>query len=840
MHELITELHVAGLDGIEIEVESFRGVERMSDLYQLELTVLVDRDAPFEQHALEREAWLSLRRGEQQRVFHGVLADVELRGFRMVQERELLECGVTLVPRAWLLSQRRTSRIFQNLRVDEVIQAVLAPYFIPSRWVLDQRYPARAYCTQFEETDLELVKRLAAEAGIYFFFENPVESGERTGASAAGPREVMVFADNELAYPPMNQGRGSDWSTLAAQVAGASTPLASAAAPALHVRGDTGALAFEDEYGITGFRSRRQVASRRFAFREYDPDRPQANLSSTVNERPPSVKEGEDSPELQLERYEHHASFLFPDWEFELNESRRMARAHRRSADVASSESTCPWLEPGRRFRLEDHELSRLNQEYVLVAVSHELRAPEDGRTGSYRNRFEAVPATVAYVPERPEPRRQHVCLTATVQAADATAIHTDSGAHVRVKFHWDRGQHGQRFNTCWIRVMQPWAGPGFGTLFLPREGSEVVVTFEGGDPDRPLILGSVYNAATPPPAALPASKTRSGIRSASTPGGNGANELWFEDAAGNEQIVLHAQRDMLLEVLHDRDTRVRNDDHVRVGGRRRERVDGRAELELGREREVRVGENDTLRVEGNRLVTVAGRDDHGVTSDRTATLGGSDRLEVNGAREVIVRGDSVARHAGNVTQIIGGPESPRSAVTHVEGSQLLTATRRIEISADEHIVLRCGDSVLRLGPDKVEITSPTLVLAGDGARLRLMSGTARIHADDRISGVSEEILLESSGAALGLSSEAALDGSKVLLNSPAAAEDTIEDDPVQTTTIELLDDEGNPIANQPYRIVLGDGSEVAGVLDEEGRAEIELDEDGDIYFPGVSDVEGS
>ena len=367
-----------------------------------------------------------------------------------------------------------------------------------------------------------------------------------------------------------------------------------------------------------------------------------------------------------------------------------------------------------------------------------------------------------------------------------------------------------------------------------------MVVTFEGGDPDRPLILGSVYNAASPPPEALPASKTKTGIRTSSTPGAHGSNELWFEDAAAREQVFLRAQRDFDQHVLQNRSVRVDNDEQRTIAGRQHERVGGEVEVELGASRETRIQHNETLRVEGNRRVIVQGADEQNVQGSRSSTLSGGDRLEVHGSQNLFVRGDSVARHAGNLTQVIGSAEGPRSAVMHVEGSHQLGATGPIEFKSDQQLTLRCGESMIRLTPDAIELKSKSLVLQGEGARLRITASKVQLQADVRIQGVAEQVLLKSSGAALGLTSEAAVDGSQVLLNSPNSAQDAIEDAAPQLTTIELVDDEGNPLANQPFRIVRADGSELSGALDDEGKAEIELEDDADIIFPGVSDVEES
>src|SRR5262249_44782585 len=130
-----------------------------------------------------------------------------------------------------------------------------------------------------------------------------------------------------------------------------------------------------------------------------------------------------------------------------------------------------------------------------------------------------------------------------TPELASARNIYTDAHGRIKVQFHWDLEGRRDDKSSCWLRVSQPWAGAGWGAQFMPRIGMEVVVTYLGGDLDRPLVTGCVYNATHTPPFALPENATRSGLRTQSVPSGHGANELWFEDGDGREQVYLHAQR---------------------------------------------------------------------------------------------------------------------------------------------------------------------------------------------------------------------------------------------------------------------------------------------------------
>ena len=186
-----------------------------------------------------------------------------------------------------------------------------------------------------------------------------------------------------------------------------------------------------------------------------------------------------------------------------------------------------------------DHGIDALDGHYVVARVEHTGRAPEaaPGRQPVYENRFVCVPAEVALRPKRPKRLLQQVVETAVVVGPAHEEVYTDEHGRVKVQFPWDLAGKNDARSSCWVRVAQAWAGAGWGFQFVPRIGMEVVVTFVGGDVDRPLITGCVPNAINVPPFMLPAQRTRSGIRTRTTPKGEGGNELSFEDRKGAEEI---------------------------------------------------------------------------------------------------------------------------------------------------------------------------------------------------------------------------------------------------------------------------------------------------------------
>ncbi|MCA9701454.1 MAG: type VI secretion system tip protein VgrG, partial [Myxococcales bacterium] len=296
--------------------------------------------------------------------------------------------------------------------------------------------------------------------------------------------------------------------------------------------------------------------------------------------------ESHDGPEL--ESYE----FSPPSAGMGLDEIERAVRLRnrqlRQEVQVFRGESTATQLQPGASFDLGDHPQGDLNGRYLVIDVTHKGVLAD-----AYRNEFRAVPLEKGWVPtKRTKPVIPGV-QTATVTGNDE--ICTDEFGRVQVQFHWDR----KRSTTCYVPMVQPWAGHGWGTQFLPRVGMEVVVSFIDGNPDRPVVVGSLYNGANQPPFTLPGEKTRSGIRSNSVPGGGGWNELAFEDTAGAEEIYLRAQRDFNQETL--------NDHIAHVGQHQRTTVDGEQHNTVQGPQYETVRGEQVLRVQQDRQVFVMG-----------------------------------------------------------------------------------------------------------------------------------------------------------------------------------------------------------------------------------------
>lgn len=868
--ELLYELLVHPWAPSRFRVRSFEATEQLSGLYRFDIEVSAASSSAdaVEQAALGEPALFIMRVGPAPRVVRGIIAGVRLLGLAGDRARYRFH----LAPRLWLLRHRRRSRIFQEARVDEVVSIVLGEAGIDCRWKLEQSYPERAYCTQYEESDYEFICRLAAEYGLYFFYEHHADralraradldgvvseaTGEELAAASAATlddvfgSETIVLSDGAFAYPPLEERE--EPSDSAARTADQDD------LPQLHflsmVGGGASAPTFDK---ITRIDRQCAVAATRAFHREFDPRRPSNPLEATEDARAAKKASGRQRPPVlrtlrrsspnashgldDLEHYQHHGQYHFPNVDDTDAEPRRLLRALRRAVDVVEGSSYAPGLEPGRRFQLADHPLEHLNQPYAVVSAEHRgTHSPDrDDEEVYYQNEFRCIPADTSYCLPLTEPRKVLSMLTATVIGQTDDGIDATGSGQIRVRFHWDREQHQKPHSSCWIRTMQAWGGASWGSQFIPRVGMEVVVGFEGGDPDKPVVLGSLYNGTHPTPFPLPQDKTRSGLRTQSTPGGDGYNELSFEDQAGEEQIYLRAQRNLDEEVGHDRSVAVAHDDALQVAGNRHERIQRDLALEVGgSQTETVVGQQ--LSNAGSRAEVTGGDCQQQIGGNLLSSVAMKELREVTGDANIKYAADRSTRVEGNDTTIVGHRGAERSYELHVEGHGQQHATRRLTLSSEAELVLQCGQSSVRLTPDRVEINAPAVALNAPAARLGLSDQGMTLGATGVLARLEEQffILQNDQGASLSMGKEVKIDAEKILLNSPDRATDELPEDPPPTTTIELFDQAGSPLAGQRYVIHLPDGSQRSGRLDNDGCAEVDLPADGTITFPDLSDVQ--
>lgn len=804
-------------------VLAVRGVEELSRPYHFDVTVEAPWGmAPERGELLGARAELLVQTQPTPRVIHGVVASVRARGGG---DTDASTYRLRLVPRVALLAQTRDSRMFQDRTVPEVVSQILTEAGVPHEWRRRADYPRRPCCVQYQESGFDFVARLLAEEGVWYSFEHRYAGAEH------GDVEVMILADHAAHYQPI-AGEG--------EVALA------------RVLGRNG-----DEH-VSAFAAGRAMRPGAVRLRRYDYRRPAATVVAEASlAKPPAAVSIDPSSsgatnshqsvgEDKLRIYDHHADY--EEDKLTPGSAQRALEQARHQAELARGASSCRRFTPGAWFKLVDPASDALEGEWAITRVEHRGRPAVrgDARPGpEYENVFRCVPRGVHHAPRRPTRRQQTGLETATVVGASGEEIYTDDLGRVKVQFHWDLSGGLNEQSSAWLRVVQGFSGQHAGIQFIPRVGTEVVVGFLGGDTDRPVVMGSMYNATHPPPFRLPAEKTRSGIRTSSTPGGVGHNELSFEDAAGREEVRIHAQRDLNEVVLNTRSTDVGADLSVVVAGNSMESVGGeRVEVVRGGRASTVMGEAsrhvvgaERAVVDGDRVELVRGTAEL-VAQRMTTRVAETDERVVQGDARARITGDQADSVSGCVTLQVGRAEAETSYAVHVEGLAELHGRRRASLTSEEEITLVCGRSSIRLTPDQIELVAPLVLLTAEGAGARLGKDGVRLRATSEASVVADTVVLRGERASLGLDVEARLGGDQIKLGKADDAGGFSPDEQPAPTRIELVDQEGNPLAHRRYKLHLADGSTRAGILDRNGVAVIDLELPAEVVFDGVQDLQ--
>ncbi|NVB39018.1 type VI secretion system tip protein VgrG [Pseudenhygromyxa sp. WMMC2535] len=592
---------------------------------------------------------------------------------------------LTVVPAVVALMHRVNNRIFQDMSVPEILEQVLGEGLAPYGRELDLGYLSgvyepQEYTVQFRETDFDFASRLMEEYGIVYHF-----------VSADG-KEVMTLSDSDGVCVDLRSFGNQD---------GMVAMTDRDADPGLH----------ENVYEFRRKSKLRSTVARTRIFDWLDPSRPVEVENADSVELDTLANGAQLEPEREEYDYQEpstmfgHRSAGLSSAAVEAQMSLRRG-LQQRDAIRCQGKSTVSGMAPAVQFELLDHPQLELNSRYTVIAVEHAFGSCAGGLgvgAGDYANRFECIPAAYLWKPERRRPRpRVHGMQTATVVGPAGEEIHTDAHGRIKVQFHWDREGGYDEHSSCFIRVVQPWAGNGWGFVFLPRIGMEVAVTFVGGDLDRPVVTGCLYNGDHATPYPLPDDKTKSTIKTESSPGGGGFNELRFEDAAGAEEIFIHAQKDFNEVVLNDHNTTVGNnqtnnvdvDQTQTVHGNQSETVDGNQDMTVG----------------GNRLVHVVGDFEEAVDGAETRTVTGdvTETLLANETRDITA--NQTETIGGNVTHTITGDQTDTitgSLSQTITAGVTVTTPATYEVTADGGITMTASAGIKMVAPAGFQVVAP-------------------------------------------------------------------------------------------------------------------------------------
>jgi len=442
----------------------FSGTEALSQLFRFELDLVASNEpVPFERIVGQPvTVTLAPPSGAATR-FNGLVSRFSAGQRDATSTRYRAE----VVPWLWLLTRTTDSRVFQQLTVPEVVRRVLAELQVPASFELERSYPARDYCVQYRETDFDFVSRLMEEEGIFYFFRH----------DAGG--HVLVLGDGEQSHPDAGVFR-FDRSGASAQ------PRVLAWEKAQEVRaGKVTVRDYDFELPRAPIEASALVAGGRASLEQYDFPGGFAQRFDGVD--PGGGDRPGDLPKLQ---------------EAAVRAARNRSEEEARQILVVDGASTVPALGSGSTFGLQGH--FDADGRYLVTSVEHSATQGAQGGGFEYTNSFTCIPDGVPYRPPRTTPRAVVAGpQTAFVVGRAGERITVDKYGRVKVQFHWDREGKKDENSSCWIRVGQPVGGAGHGLFWLPEVDDEVIVAFEEGDPDRPIIVGRVYNAddrAPPPP----------------------------------------------------------------------------------------------------------------------------------------------------------------------------------------------------------------------------------------------------------------------------------------------------------------------------------------------------
>jgi type VI secretion system secreted protein VgrG len=593
---------------------------------------------------------------------------------------------LTIVPTLWLLSQRRSYRIFQHLNAPDIVKKIVAKWKIspsPAWRINPTRYPKLEYRVQYGETDLAFINRILEEAGISYFFEDD------------GQGSRLILSDQ----PQSSRSRGAIWHE--------SEPNESA----------------EKEF-VTDVRVADVVRPGAYSVRDFDFRRPNFGLTAEAPKASgreanyvqqqyipgaflAETQKGGDTPVADDRGVARH------DVNVGARLARRRLQGERAAKRTVRFETNAVDLAPGVVFSIENHPNNALDGKNLLVTELSLEGEPGDDWNMSGTALFAARPYRPALRTPKPS---IHGLQSAMVVGPEGQEIFTDEFGRVRVQFHWDRkGKRNER-SSCWMRVSQGWAGSGYGMFTVPRVGQEVLVGFLEGDPDQPIVVGRVFNATSPVPYKLPENRTVSTWKSSSTPGGEGFNEIKFEDAAGNELVYVQAQRDLQKLVKAN---------EVETTGASRT-------ITVGANRTATIGGVDSTLVGSKHSVTMAQPSDPPPTipptgmamADTIASLTtGAATVSLNGGNVSIDAAGDISLNAGGSITIAAG-----SAITNTAVTVTTTAGATISNTAGAEISNTAGAAITS-SATRIQITGGGSVKVDSGGTVTVTGSTIEVTA---------------------------------------------------------------------------------------------------------------
>ncbi|BEP36723.1 type VI secretion system tip protein VgrG [Variovorax sp. V59] len=583
----------------QLMFRSMHGTEGLSQLFEFEVELLSPSMSIDMKAVLGKPLALEIQTAGAPRFLNGQIVRFTMIGKEGGASRYVVY-RATVRPWLWYLTRTSDCKIFQNKSVVDILEEVFADYGFAFEKKLSASYRQWEYCVQYQETDFAFVSRLMEHEGIYYYFTHDKDQHTLVLADDIGAHETLPgYA--KISY--LAADRGADpWQEVI------------------------------DQWQVT-----EEIRPGTYVVDDFDFKKPRAEL---MNMR--SQPRGNDHG--QYEMYEWLGGFS----EAEQGEhySRIRLEEAQAQAERDIGHTNVRGMAPGYRFTMQNCPRQEDNREYLVVSVSYALREggyASGSAEGHYSFDFAVQPAACVFRAPRVTPLpRTNGPQTATVVGKAGQEFWVDRYGRVKVQFRWDRYGKSDENSSCWVRVSSAWAGSNYGAVNHPRKGQEVVVDFIGGHPDRPIIIGRVYNADQMPPLELPAQVTVSGFVSRSQDGSPAnANEFILDDAPGCELVRIHAEKDFEIDVENDLRIHVENDETETVDGHRNTHILKTDTLTVDQTRDTLVKQKDTAEYRNGSKLTVSGALTEHFFDNRieTTTKLGSKETVLSGLSEVTVNG---------------------------------------------------------------------------------------------------------------------------------------------------------------------------------------------------------
>jgi len=595
-------------------------------------------------------------------------------------DRRFVHYRAEVVPWLWLMTLSHDCRIFQDLSTLEIVKLLFDELkgqysdLVAYRDGTTKTYTKLDYCVQYRESGFNFISRLLEQDGIFYFFEHEKD------------KHTLVLADAPSIHKPCPN-----------QATATYLP-----------EGGWG----EFDSPVTSWEINNELRPGKYMLRDFHMQMP----SKTLEVLEPTKFDVGNNGNLEVYDYpgEYARRFNKKERQGEVeSEATKLVKMRMEEEETPYEQiraaSLCRGFTPGFNFKLNGHFDRGVNAKYVLTSIQHvAVQSPwyvaeeTDKQTDEpYRNTFTAIPDDVPFRPAR-KTRKPVVpgTQTAIVVGPSGEEIWTDEFSRIKVQFHWDRKGKKDAKSSCWIRVATNWAGKQWGMIIVPRIGQEVIVDFLEGDPDQPIIIGSVYNADMMPPYTLPDNGTQSGIKTRSSKNGTTSNfnEIRFQDKKDSEELYIHAEKNKVVVVEHNRTESVGNDESISIGHDRTESVDNNETINITANRTETVGKNETINIGENRALTVEKNEDITINQNETIEIG-KNREESVGHDSTINVGKNFTLNAGDsITLTTGSAElnmQKDGTITLVGKNITIQGSGAITVKASQTITMK-GSKVLQ------------------------------------------------------------------------------------------------------------------------------------------------